>query len=187
MSLLSWLIHLPKRKQAAASPLISGSNHHHHRRHCVEGREAAIGHVTQSNRASGSHNNSVSDTSAATADSTDLFHFEFDVHWTELHRLSSPQSPAIFLLSKIIMKIDGGLKTDTRWVTLPRIHRLYWMFFWETNPFTATPGNHLRHFKGRYFRGKRRFFVTVQRSIFVLSKTTETLKIQVWEQAQDLH
>lgn len=106
--------------------------------------------------------------------------------WCTLYRFSFLQFCNIFL-SKMIMKIDGGLKTDTRWVILPGIHRLYWMFFWETNPFTATPGNHLKHFKGRYFRGKRRFFVMVERSIFVLSKTTETLKIQVWEQAQDLH
>lgn len=50
----------------------------------MEGREVAIGHVIQSNCASGYHNNSMSDTSVATADSMDLFHFEFDVRCTEL-------------------------------------------------------------------------------------------------------
>lgn len=182
MSLLSWLIHLPKRKQAAASLLISGSNHHHHH-HCVEGREVAIGHVIQSKlciRVSQQQH-----VWYFCSDGRFNGSFSFWI-WCTLYRLSFLQSCNIFL-SKMIMKIDGGLKTDTRWVILPGIHRLYWMFFWETNPFTATPGNHLKHFKGRYFRGKRRFFVTVQRSIFVLSKTTETFKIQVWEQAQDLH
>lgn len=78
----------------------------------MEGREVAIGHVIQSNCASVFHN-SMSDTSVATANSIDLFHFEFDVDCTELHRLSFLQSCSIFL-SKIIMRIDGGLKTDTR-------------------------------------------------------------------------